>query len=247
VTRAAEAFAGEGGTIVLRAGMGRLFRRDLGRLYLAESLSEGMYAHVEVEDDGPALTVDAQERLFEPGDAASPGGLELAAVLGIVRGHGGALEVATEEVRGTRVRVCLPPAGAFEVEEPVQELPQPQGAVLVVDDEEQVRSVARLTLQRFGWPCMVARSGEEGIALFAEHLDGIAVVLLDVSLPGLSGAETLERLRQLKADVKVVLSSGYEASEALRGITVGKDVSFLRKPWRPTALLKVLRESVEQR
>lgn len=246
VERAAAAMP-HGGHVVVRTGTRRFHEDELHRLFLGDALTPGQLACLEVEDDGPALSHEEQAQLVEPDFSIRPTGRAtgLPALLGLVRGHRGAIGVDSSE-GVTRVRIVLPLAGERVVAD--AEPPAPSvtgGTVLVVDDEEPVRAVATAALERFGWEAMTARDGEEALELFRRDPSRVAAVLLDVTMPGMSGLDVLDRMRTIRPDVKIILSSGYEESDILRGEHARKADDFLAKPYRPAKLLRTLRKVVD--
>ena len=246
VERAAGAMP-QGGSIVVRTGTEHFHEDELQRLFLGDALASGHHAFLEVHDDGPALSQEEQAQLVEPDFSIRPTGRAtgLPALLGLVRGHHGAIGVDSTE-DGTRVRIVLPLAGeriVAEAEPPSQSASG--GTVLVVDDEEPVRAVATAALERFGWEAITAKDGEEALELFRKDPSRVTAVLLDVTMPGMSGLEVLDRMRTIRPDVKIILSSGYEESDILRGEGARKADDFLAKPYRPAKLLRALRKVVD--
>ncbi len=119
------------------------------------------------------------------------------------------------------------------------------GLVLVVDDERMVRSLARRVLEKFGFRVMTAQDGLKALEIFRPHRAEFVAVLLDVTMPNLDGAETLNEMLRLRPDVKVILSSGYDEREATRKIARGGIATFLHKPYLPIELIDRLREVLE--
>ena len=218
---------------------------DLSALLFGESLIPGLHVLLDVEDDGVSPSEEALSLLFEPEFEPASGGspMGMAAVLGLVRGHGAAIGATPLAEAGTRVRIVLPPAPLAAADEAIPTPPSAGGGtVLVVDDEETVRSIARAALQRFGWNVLVARDGKEAIAIFREMGDQVSAVLLDLTMPGASGLDVLRQLRAIDPSVKIVLSSGYPEGDA--HLAAGAD-AFLAKPYRSAKLLDTIRSVVE--
>ena len=171
-------------------------------------------------------------------------GLGLSAVLGIVKGHKGTVKVYSAPEQGTTFKLLFPAteeeglktAGAKTDSVSVAG----EGLVLVIDDEEVVRRTARLTLERFGYTVIVAEDGQQGINVFRDLADQIALVLLDMTMPVMSGEETFRELRAYRPDMKVILSSGYNEVEAIRRFTGQGLAGFVQKPYTATFLAQTV-------
>jgi PAS domain S-box-containing protein len=245
ITNASDALGGQDGVITISSGTTRIDEATLDRAILrGPGAVPGLYTYIEVSDTGAGMDAATQARMFEP-FFSSKGvgrGLGLAAVLGIVRGHAGSIDVQSRLGEGTTIRVLYPVAdGAVTAP---QALPTSAdearragvGTVLVVDDEHAVRTLARRTLERAGFEVVTAENGAEALEVFGEHHDKIVGVLLDLTMPVMGGAETFRRLRAIDPDVRVVLSSGYNEQEASEHFGQGRLVGFVQKPYRPRAL-----------
>jgi CheY-like chemotaxis protein len=163
-------------------------------------------------------------------------------VQGIVRGHKGAIKVYSQPGKGSTFKVFLP-----VTEQPARLAPALPAAangggelVLVVDDEEIIRRTAKSMLERHGYTVVVAEDGQRGLEIFKIVHDKVAAVLLDMTMPVLSGEETFSRLKEICPDVKVLLSSGYNESEAIRRFTGKGLAGFIQKPYSSTTLIEKL-------
>jgi PAS domain S-box-containing protein len=243
VINAAEAIGERGGTVAVATDVREVGPAD-GALWRAsgQPLAPGPYVALEVHDDGPGMEPETIERIFEPffTTKAAGRGLGLAAVLGVVRGHRGALSVESAPGRGTVFRLLFAPGSApaaTAVAAGRADAPQRRLRVLLIDDEEIVREMVGEVLAHEGVEVVSAADGAEGVALFRERSREIDVVLLDLSMPGLSGEQTYVRLHQIDPAVCVILSSGYDHDEALRRFGEKGPAGFIQKPYRPQQLM----------
>ncbi|MCL6498496.1 MAG: PAS domain S-box protein, partial [Firmicutes bacterium] len=210
------------------------------------------YVCLTVRDTGVGMDEHVKARMFEPFfTTKGPGkgtGLGLAMVYGIVRNHGGFLEVDSEVGKGTAVRMYLPVAsGAAEPEE-AGEAEVDGGAgetILVVDDEEPLCNLLRDVLTRRGYRVLVATDGQEALRLYQEHAGRIDLVILDMTMPGLSGTQTFDALRALDPRVRILLTSGYTQERAARDAVARGAKGFLQKPFLISELAARVREALQ--
>ena len=218
--------------------------------YTGEPLPAGDYVQVAVADTGSGMSADTLARIFDPFFTTkfTGRGLGLAAVLGIVRGHGGGLQVNTWPGRGTTFYLLFPVATA-QPAAPVSEAKsmdsQPSGqlagqCILVIDDEEPVRLAVSDILADCGLTVIAAEDGETGVALYRARQAEIQLVLLDLSMPGQSGEETLHQLRALNPQVRVILSSGYNQVEVARRFAGVGYTGFIQKPYDDVTLINAI-------
>jgi PAS domain S-box-containing protein len=202
-------------------------------------LTEGACVSLEVSDDGCGMDEETRSKIFDPFFTTKlmGRGLGLSAVQGIVRGHHGAIRISSAPGAGTTFRVLLP------VSKTPAHRPEPvlatgrrgRGTVLVVDDEAAVRAVAQEALERSGYQVLLAANGKEAIALVESGVE-LDAVLLDMTMPVMSGEETLEAIRSHSATLPVVLCSGYSELEAARRVRGNHASGFLQKPFTPDRL-----------
>ena len=171
-------------------------------------------------------------------------GLGLSTVAGIVRSHGGFINVYSEVGRGAGFRVYLP---AIESAQPAQAKPSrrdlPLGAgelILVIDDENAIREVARETLIAFGYRVVVAGDGAEAMAVFVAHKDEVKVVITDMMMPYMDGPATIRALRRLDPKVKIIATSGLKAEDKISEVAQLGVKTFLPKPYTAENLLKTV-------
>ncbi|MGB1251049.1 MAG: ATP-binding protein, partial [Candidatus Promineifilaceae bacterium] len=217
--------------------------------YDGELLPNGHYTCLEVDDNGCGISAEALSRIFDPffTTKVSGHGLGLAAVLGIVRGHQGGLQVQSEVGVGTMFTLLFPmmEVEAVVVEDVVEEISAEnvQGKVLVIDDEAPIRELVSDVLEFASIECITAVDGYDGIKQFNAYRQEIAVVLLDLSMPNLAGDETCRRLSEIDPTIPIILSSGYSETEIARRLPEIGAARFLNKPYRADELIAVIQET----
>jgi two-component system, cell cycle sensor histidine kinase and response regulator CckA len=251
VVNASEAISERSGVITISTGAMDCDRAYLSESWLDEQLPEGMYVFIEVADTGAGMDAETRTRIFDPFFTTkfTGRGLGLAAVLGIVRGHRGAIKVYSELGRGTTFKVLFPASLRAEVREQgsaVRGIYEGKGTVLLVDDDESVRAVGRKMLERIGFSVVTASDGSEAIARFRERADDIICAIVDLTMPHVDGAETFRELRRMRPGVRVILSSGYNEQDVTQRF-VGKGLAgFIQKPYQLSTLVAVLKEVLEK-
>ncbi len=249
VMNASEAIGNRSGVIALATGVMRIDHIYIATLRHHAGVVPGDYAFIEVSDTGCGMDAATLERIFDPFFTTkfTGRGLGLAAVLGIVRGHRGALKVYSEPGRGTTFRLLLPVSSAESAAAPRGEispgLPAPglSGRVLVVDDEETVRTVAARMLEEIGFQADLAADGREAVEMFRADPTRYRLVVLDLTMPHLDGEETFRQLRHLAPGVRVVLMSGFNEHEAVSRFTGKGLAGFVQKPFEVGSLAAAVR------
>jgi two-component system, cell cycle sensor histidine kinase and response regulator CckA len=251
VVNASEAIAERSGVITLSTGAMHCDRGYLSEAWLDEQLPEGTYVFIEVADSGSGMDAETRSRIFDPFFTTkfTGRGLGLAAVLGIVRGHRGAIKVYSEPGKGTTLKVLFPASQRAQLREPasaVRDIYQGKGTVLLVDDDESVRAVGRKMLERIGFSVVTAADGAEAIARFRERGDDIICAIVDLTMPHVDGAETFRELRRMRPGVRVILSSGYNEQDVTQRF-VGKGLAgFIQKPYQLATLVSVLEDVLQK-
>jgi len=247
IINASEAIGDRSGVITLSVGATRCDEEYLKKTELHDDLTPGLYVHLEVTDTGHGMDAQTRSRIFEPffSTKFTGRGLGLAAVLGIVRAHKGALKVVSEPGKGTTFKILFP---AMENGEngarPDDSSPlsdwRGQGTILLVDDEESLLALGARMLELLGFTVLTAADGLQAVDLYRERGKEIDLVLTDLTMPHMDGAKAFGELRRLNPDVRVVLASGY-SHEDVASRFAGKGLDgVLQKPY---TLLK-LREAL---
>jgi PAS domain S-box-containing protein len=249
IVNASEALEEREGTIEISTGVVDCSREELDGMYLGETLDDGNYVYLCVKDNGCGMDESTLNRIFDPffSTKFTGRGLGLAAALGIVRGHQGAIRIDSRPGQGTRVEMFFPVSSHEEVpsEFTVDQIPQMtphDKTVLVVDDEGSVRWVAEKMLRRAGLKVLLARDGREAVQVFKHYQDEIDCVVLDLTMPVQSGDEVFRQLKLIRSDVPVLLSSGYTEKDIRERYSDLEAADFLQKPYSHAELIgKVLR------
>ena len=247
VTNASEAIGDRGGSVLLRTRTRALDSEALAAEFPGQVLEAGSYIRLEVQDDGCGMDAETIGRIFDPFFTTkfTGRGLGLSAMLGIVRGHRAGIRVESLPGQGTTFVLLFP---ATEEPAPVETLdltPEAapvKGSVLVVDDEEIVRDLSQMALEAIGLEVLTARDGLEAVAAVELHGPSLRMVLMDLTMPRMDGAEALRIIRAMQPRLPVILTSGYTEQESLRGVEGLDPSAFLQKPFRvPDLQMRVQR------
>jgi len=249
VINGSEAIGERSGVISISTGAMGCDHAYLADTFRDSELVPGTYVFIEVADTGCGMDEETRARIFDPFFTTkfTGRGLGMAAVLGIVRGHQGAIRVYSEEGRGTTFKILFPAARVIR-EEAVGNIPLPAKAggdgrgqlVLLVDDEPTVLAVGGKMLEKLGYKVVCAKDGAEGLKIFAERCEEIWCVVMDLTMPRMDGEEAFREMRRIKKEVRVILASGYNEQEVSQRF-VGKGVAgFLQKPFRMQDLQEAL-------
>jgi two-component system, cell cycle sensor histidine kinase and response regulator CckA len=242
VLNAADAVTDGAGEIVITSGALRATRAVLDAAVGGSALAEGDYVYLEVRDNGSGIAPEILPRIFDPFFTTrfAGRGLGLAAVLGIVHGHHAALGVESALGRGSAFRLLIPASA--------QRVPKPQppraamarrfhGRALIIDDDESVRLVVSALTESFGLKVTAAADGQSGLNAFSAEPGAFDIVLLDLLMPGLTGEETMAKLRTIQADIPVLIISGFSESDVMQRLSnVRGPFKFLHKPFKRAEL-----------
>jgi PAS domain S-box-containing protein len=215
------------------------------------NLPAGRYVSLTISDTGHGMDAETQKRIFDPffttKNVGEGTGLGLSIVHGIVRSHGGAIEVESSPGRGTTFRIYLPAAvdEAAPAETPAEPPPRGDGEMIcVVDDEQLVAQATRLTLERFGYRTVVFRSGDECLEALRRGPEGCALLLSDQTMPGLTGMELAAKVREFAPRLPVIIMSGYFSKVSAPALEQLGRISLLAKPFVAAELARAVREAL---
>lgn len=239
---ASEALGDRPGSLHLRTGTRILDRPTLAAMRHAPNAQDGEFVYAEVSDTGCGMNAETLSKIFDPFFTTkfTGRGLGLSAVLGIVRGHHGALDVQSEIGNGTTFRIYLPRAAGVAAEPVAPVAPAKEwrgsGTVLLADDEEPVRRLASRILKRLGFEVVEAVNGREAVERFRERDGKFTAVLLDFTMPDLNGAEACHEMLRTHPRTRVLLMSGYNEQDAVKNLPVESVAGFVQKPFTAEAL-----------
>ncbi|MEB3217558.1 MAG: response regulator [Nostocales cyanobacterium 94392] len=206
----------------------------------------GSYIMISVADTGIGISPEILDRVFEPffttKELGKGTGLGLSTVLGIVKSHGGFINVQSNVNQGSNFQIYLP---AQEVKETTEEaevdFPTGEGElILVVDDEDSIRDITKTSLESYNYKAITASDGIEAIALYAEHRDKISVVLTDIIMPAMDGLTTIRTLQKINPQVKIIAVSGLVSNDKVNAISDMGIKAFLSKPYTAKQLLQTI-------
>ncbi|MCA9901996.1 MAG: PAS domain S-box protein [Anaerolineales bacterium] len=244
---AAEALGTQPGTITINTAPYQLTQKNLPQWQPHnDTITPGAFVLLEMNDTGRGMDEDTLNRIFDPffSTKGTGRGLGLAAVMGIVRGHGGGVHASSQPGTGTTFQFIFPQEEAEEtdLETAVPNQLNQQDTVLIIDDETAVREAVSDILDLEAIPALTAASGQEGIDVFTAKQHQIGLIILDLSMPGMSGIEAFDLLRQVDPAAKIILSSGYTEAEILEKMAGTRPTGFLQKPYRLDTVLQIVQK-----
>jgi PAS domain S-box-containing protein len=251
VINAAEAIGDQEGTVLITTGTQHVDDDYIASVLTPAQITPGDYISLQVHDTGSGMTQDTIDKIFDPFFTTkfTGRGLGLAAVLGIVRGHKGAIKVYSTLKQGTTFKVLFPATAHHSIKPAAPEATAHTAGgetILVVDDEHIVRRSAKAMLERYGYSVVLAENGKEAVELYKVLADKVDLVLLDMTMPVMSGEEAFRHLKTLRPEVRVVLSSGYNEVEAVRRFTGKGLAGFLQKPYSAITLAEKIRSVLRE-
>lgn len=238
ITNASEAIGDLSGTITITTGLTVCTPEDFTLAVVTEKMDGGSYLFLEVNDTGSGMSQETITRIFEPFFTTkfTGRGLGMPAVLGIVRGHKGNMRIQSQVGRGSTFTIYLPinsdsllivPA----ISPSVELIRQGEGLILLVDDEEPVRSVCQEMLEHLGYEIITAGDGEEAIELYRELFSRIELVLLDLIMPRMDGVETFHQMIRIDPQARIIISSGFTEQEISIRFKDNTPAGFIQKPF----------------
>ncbi|MBX7257902.1 MAG: PAS domain S-box protein [Candidatus Hydrogenedentes bacterium] len=210
----------------------------------------GRYVRIAVEDSGRGMSYEVRQKMFDPFFSTKKTGegygLGLSVVYGIVKSHNGGLLVDSEPMKGTRIEIYLPSSGPATAPakygfDRKNELRGGSETVLVVDDEQLIRALVRDILETSGYTVIDACTGEEGVLTYEQHRDKIDLIIMDMVMPGMGGAEALKQILAHDPNARCIVSSGYSTERYSGGLLDGRNVRFVAKPFHTAALISTVR------
>ena len=245
VINASEAIGDRGGVITVTTGCIYCDSSYLNDVWLNENASQGLYVFMEVSDTGCGMDSETLSRIFDPFFTTkfTGRGLGMAAVFGIVRGHKGVIKAFSEPDKGSTFRILLPAVDeAEQVSAPHSFVKQwyGDGTVLLVDDEEEVRTIGSEMLRMLGFSVITADDGRECLDKFKNY-PSINFVLLDLTMPNMDGEQCFQELRRIDPKAMVIISSGYNEQEVTQRFAGMGLAGFIQKPYKLSDLKDVIR------
>lgn len=249
VTNAAEAIGENEGRIVVKSELTRYDDNELNYLNPQSDLAPGEYVRLIVSDDGPGMDARTVERIFDPffTTKITGHGLGLSAVKGIINKHGGAIQIDSKVGRGTIFTVAIPTVQQARVAEQVAAPSIPavgHKRILIAEDEAPLRDVFSRRLRHAGFEVLEAADGQEAVDLFTEHRETIDCVLLDFSMPKLTGEEVQQTMHALREDLPIVMMSGFSEHEVVERFRDAGITACLQKPISADELLEAISNAI---
>ena len=217
------------------------------------SIEPGKYVKISVTDTGTGMDKATRKKIFDPffttKEMGRGTGLGLASAYGIIKNHGGFINVYSEKGHGTTFNIYLPASEKEIIEEKKSDGETLRGSetVLFVDDEDMIIEVAGELFEQLGYKVLTAGSGKEAIEIYEKNKEQIDIVLLDMIMPDMSGSDTYDSLKEINPDINVLLSSGYSINGQATEIIDRGCSGFIQKPFKMKELSQKLREILDKK
>jgi PAS domain S-box-containing protein len=236
------------GSVLVSTGFQTVDESYIKTTSAPSDLRPGPYAYLEVHDTGLGMDAETQAHIFEPffTTKMKGRGLGLAAVLGIIHNHKGAIKVYSHPGKGSTFKILLPSAKEAALPVPSSGASEWRGTgtILVVDDEEVVRKVAKAALELYGYNVILANDGRDALHIFDQRANEIDLILLDLIMPNMGGEETYRQLRLRRPELRVILTSGYSDTQAQARFTGKGLASFIKKPYTAAQLGEIVQRVI---
>ncbi len=253
ITNAIEALGKEDGRVRISTGSMQCNKDYLSTTYLKEEMPEGMYAYVEVADTGRGMDAETLGKVFDPffSTKFTGRGLGMAAVMGIIRSHNGAIKVSSVKNQGSVFTALLPIQGVAlrpsSVDNKDNENIAERGIVLLVDDDEMVMDIGNQFLNRMGYTVRTASSGQKALDIIKQASNRIDCLLLDFTMPGMDGLETMQQVKKIRPDARIIITSGYTRLQIEdRFAHIGPPDDFIQKPFEMKTLDEILSKTISK-
>ncbi|MBF0224486.1 MAG: response regulator [Desulfobacterales bacterium] len=250
VINASESLNDNNGKVAIETGSMHASESFLKDTYIDDNLSSGLYAYIQVSDTGCGMSKETIEKIFDPFFTTkfTGRGLGLPVMLGIVRIHKGAIEVKSKINEGSIFRVLFPAVEHESTQKEKHDKPIFQKinkkTILIIDDEESILSLAEEILKENGYEAIIADEAAKGIEILAKNKDKVDIVILDFTMPKMNGCEALKELKQVKNNIKIILSSGYNKDDIAKKIDLQELTGFLHKPYTSEELINELYKAI---
>jgi len=247
ITNASEAIGEKSGVITISTGALECTKEYLQELFYYNELNCGYYVYLEVSDTGCGMEKSTIDKIFEPFYTTkfTGRGLGMAAVLGIIKSHKGAIRIYSEIGKGSTFKVLFPVSereGKNLKKESKINLPRKHidGKILIVDDEETVRTVGKMMLETLGFSAITASNGEEALKIIECKNAEIELIILDMTMPHMDGEETFREIRKVMPEVRVIMTSGYTEQDIFPRFAGKKLAGFIQKPFTLNQLAEII-------
>lgn len=252
IVNASEAISKEHGKIQVTLAKTTLIGGESDKDYNGKLIPSGDYVCLEVSDNGCGMDNETKYRIFEPFYTTkfTGRGLGMSAVLGIIKSHGGALQLFSQLGQGSTFKVYLPVQRSNSAETDLMTSAHPalwqgSGSILLVEDEDHVRTIAKILLKKLGFTVLEAVNGKEALELYQKNATDITLVMTDMGMPVMDGYELFSRLKNLNNKLPIIVSSGFGVAEVTSRIAIGDIAGIISKPYNYEQLREVLKTVLE--